>query len=69
MILTLSPSSTSISRKTSYINHISHIANIPNPEQVQYMNFAHSVAWTFSKEKKSIINYINFYNYSYKRKR
>ena len=69
MILTLSPSSTSISRKTSYINHISHIANIPNPEQVQYMNFAHSVAWTFSKEKKCIINYINFCNYSYKRKR
>ena len=69
MLLTYSPSRTSISRKTSYINHISHIANIPNPEQIQYMNFAHSVAWTFSKEKKCIINYINFCNYSYKRKR
>ena len=49
----LSPSNIpSISRKTSYINHLSHIANIPNPEQIQYMNFTHSVAWTFSKEKK-----------------
>jgi len=47
-----SPKIPLISRKASYINHISHIANIPNPEQVQYMNFTHSVAWTFSKEKK-----------------
>ena len=52
MISSLSPSIPSISRKTSYINHISHIANIPNPDQIQYMNFTHSVAWTFSKEKK-----------------
>ena len=49
----LSPSNIpSISRKASYINHLSHIANIPNPEQIQYMNFTHSVAWTFSKAKK-----------------
>ena len=47
-----------ISRKASYINHISHIANIPNPEQVQYMNFTHSVAWAFSKEKKRKSNLI-----------
>jgi len=47
----LSPLNT-IPRSLSYINHISHIANIPNPEQIQYMNFTHSVAWTFSKEKK-----------------
>ena len=47
---TLSPSS--ISRKISYINHITHIANIPNPEQIQYLNFTHSIAWTFPKEKK-----------------
>ena len=41
-----------IDRKESYINHLSHIANIPNPEQIQYMNFTHSVAWSFNKEKK-----------------
>ena len=39
-------------RKKSYINHISHIQNIPNPEQTQYMNYSHSVAWSFTKEKK-----------------
>jgi len=49
---TLSPSL--ISRKISYINHITHIANIPNPEQIQYLNFTHSIAWTFPKEKKLI---------------
>ena len=36
----------------SYINHITHIQNIPNPGQIQYMNYAHSVAWSFSKETK-----------------
>lgn len=41
-----------IDRKKSYINHISHIQNIPNPEQTQYMNYSHSVAWSFTKEKK-----------------
>ena len=44
--------SPSISRKISYINHISHIANIPNPEQIQYMNYTHCVAWSFSKDQK-----------------
>ena len=39
-------------RKKSYINHISHIQNIPNPDQTQYMNYTHSIAWTFKKEKK-----------------
>ena len=39
-------------RKKSYINHLSHIENIPNPEQIQYMNFTHSIAWSFNKEKK-----------------
>ena len=41
-----------IDRKTSYINHLSHIENIPNPEQIQYLSFTHSVAWSFNKEKK-----------------
>lgn len=37
-------------RKASYINHLSHIQNIPNPLQIQYMSFAHCVAWSFNKE-------------------
>ena len=41
-----------LDRQKSYINHISHIQNIPNPDQTQYMNYAHCVAWSFSKEKK-----------------
>ena len=39
-------------RRESYINQISHIKNIPNPQQTQYMNYSHSIAWSFSKEKK-----------------
>lgn len=39
-------------RKDSYINHLSHIQNIPNPEQVQYMSYTHSIAWSFPKEEK-----------------
>ena len=36
----------------SYVNHISHIQNIPNPDQIQYMNYTHSVAWSFNKDPK-----------------
>ena len=36
----------------SYVNHITHIKNIPNPEQIQYMSFTHSIAWTFNKSPK-----------------
>ena len=43
---------TIIDRQNSYLNHVSHIQNIPNPEQTQYMNYSHSVAWSFHKEKK-----------------
>ena len=39
-------------RKASYTNHILHIQNIPNPEQIQYMNYTHSIAWSFNKDKK-----------------
>ena len=39
-------------RINSYVNHVSHIQNIPNPDQIQYMNFSHCVAWSFSKDKK-----------------
>lgn len=37
---------------SSYVNHVTHIQNIPNPDQIQYMNYTHSVAWSFNKEKK-----------------
>ena len=43
---------TIIDRQNSYLNHVSHIQNIPNPQQTQYMNYSHSIAWSFSKEKK-----------------
>ena len=39
-------------RESSYINHITHIQNIPNPDQIQYMNFTHAVAWSFNKDQK-----------------
>ena len=41
-----------IERTTSYIDHLSHIQNIPNPEQIQYMNYTHSVAWSFTQDQK-----------------
>ena len=45
-------------RAKSYLNHITHIQNIPNPDQIQYMNYAHSVAWSFNKETKRKQKYI-----------
>jgi hypothetical protein len=48
-------------RRESYINHISHIKNIPNPQQTQYMNYSHSIAWSFSKEKKCKKKIIDFF--------
>lgn len=48
----MATASQSIDRSASYINHLSHIQNIQNPNQIQYLNFIHSVAWTFNKEKK-----------------
>ena len=48
-------------RESSYINHITHIQNIPNPDQIQYMNFTHASAWSFNKQQKCIkIIYIIF---------
>ena len=44
--------SASRNRENSYVDHIIHIQNIPNPEQIQYMNYTHAVAWTFNKDKK-----------------
>ena len=46
-------------RTSSYLNHIIHIQNIPNPEQIQYMNYTHSVAWSFSKDTKCKWNKLN----------
>ena len=42
--------------QSSYVDHIIHIQNIPNPDQIQYMNFTHAVAWTFNKDKKCKLN-------------
>lgn len=38
--------------RQSYMNHVLHIQNIPNPEQTQYMNYSHAVAWSFNKQNK-----------------
>ena len=46
----------------NFLNHISHIQNIPNPKQIQYMSFSHSLAWSFSKEKKCKKNKNIIYN-------
>lgn len=47
-------------RASSYVNHVTHIQNIPNPEQIQYMNYTHSIAWSFTKYPKcKKIKYIN----------
>ena len=55
-------------RKTSYINHLAHIENIPNPEQIQYMSFTHSVAWSFNKEKKCKFYIIHSFSYNIRNK-
>lgn len=39
-------------------NHVTHIQNIPNPDQIQYMNYTHAVAWSFNKEQKCNKQYI-----------
>ena len=58
-------SSNFLDRKRSYINHLAHIQNIPNPDQTQYMNYSHSVAWSFTKEKKrKYLNYKIIINFS-----
>jgi hypothetical protein len=51
-------------RESSYINHITHIQNIPNPEQIQYMNYTHAIAWSFNKDKKCKKNIYNNLYYS-----
>jgi len=48
-------------RENSYVDHIVHIQNIPNPEQIQYMNYTHAVAWTFNKDKKCNYKKLIFY--------
>ena len=48
----MSLASTNQNHQNSYVNHLMHIQNIPNPQQIQYMNFTHSQVWTFNKDKK-----------------
>ena len=45
-------------RISSYLNHLAYIDEKPPPKQVQYMNYTHSVAWSFSKGEKC-----NFFSY------
>ena len=52
-------------RESSYVNHIVHIQNIPNPDQIQYMNYTHSIAWTFNKDKKCNLKNFNSHNFFY----
>ena len=52
----MSNAAVSRNRQNSYVDHIIHIQNIPNPVQIQYMNFTHAVAWTFNKDKKCKLN-------------
>lgn len=37
---------------SSYADRVAHIQNILNNDQIQYMTFEHSYAWTFGKQKK-----------------
>lgn len=36
----------------SYLHHLAYVDPKPPPKQVQYMNYTHSVAWSFSKGEK-----------------
>jgi hypothetical protein len=40
-------------RASSYLHHLAYIDEKPPPKTVQYMNYTHSVAWSFAKEAKS----------------
>ena len=55
--------------QSSYVDHIIHIQNIPNPDQIQYMNFTHAVAWTFNKDKKCKLNILILENIIYSKAR
>ena len=46
------------------VSHVAMIQNIPNPDQVQYMTYTHSIAWTFNKENKRKIKLYNIIIYS-----
>ena len=47
-------------RTSSYLHHLAYIDEKPPPKSVQYMNYTHSVAWSFSKEQKCNYNYFLF---------
>ena len=46
-------------RIASYLNHLAYIDDKkPPPKQVQYLNYTHSIAWSFAKEnKRNLIHY------------
>jgi hypothetical protein len=46
-------------RIASYLNHLAYIDDKkPPPKQVQYLNYTHSIAWSFPKEnKRNLIHY------------
>ena len=46
-------------RTSSYLNHLAYIDDKkPPPKQVQYLNYTHSIAWSFAKEnKRNLIHY------------
>ena len=64
----MSPDDVMRNRESSYVNHITHIQNIPNPEQIQYMNYTHAIAWSFNKDKKCKKKK-NLYNLNYSKTR
>jgi hypothetical protein len=40
-------------RTSSYLNHLAYIDHQkPPPNNAQYMNYTHTVAWSFSKGEK-----------------
>ena len=50
-------------RAASYLNHLAYIDDKkPPPKQIQYLNYTHSIAWSFAKENKRNLIHYKFYN-------
>jgi len=50
-------------RIASYINHLAYIDDKkPPPKNIQYLNYTHSIAWSFAKENKRNLIHYKFYN-------
>ncbi len=53
-------------RIESYLNHLAYINDKqPPPKQVQYLNYTHSIAWSFPKENKRNLIHYKFFNIKY----